>query len=131
MANKKSVEEWIKQARYDLETADGLFKIKRYIYCVFICHLALEKMLKGLYLTKTGKEPPKIHNLMYFVEKAKLNPPLNTEKFLVMLDEVSIPTRYPDELKKLLSVYNKERVQDILKTTHEVFPCLREELKKS
>ena len=108
MANKKSVEEWLKQAQYDLETADGLFEIKRYIYCVFICHLALEKMLKGLYLAKTGKEPPKIHNLMYFVEKAKPNLSLNTEKFLVMLDEVSIPTRYPDELKELLSIITRK-----------------------
>lgn len=29
------------------------------MYTVFMCHLSLEKALKGLYAEKLGKEPPK------------------------------------------------------------------------
>ncbi len=35
--------------------------------------------------------------------------------FLENLDEVSVPARYPDELEKLLKVYDKKRTQDFLK----------------
>jgi len=41
--------EWLKQAEYDLETAEYLFSGGRYLYSVFMCHLAIEKALKGLY----------------------------------------------------------------------------------
>ena len=34
----KPVDEWFKQAEYDLETASAMFKTGRYIYTVFICH---------------------------------------------------------------------------------------------
>ena len=49
MVNKKSVEEWVRQSDYDIETAEAMFKTERHIYCVFMCHLSLGKMLKGLY----------------------------------------------------------------------------------
>lgn len=39
----KQLEEWFKQAAYDLKTAEIMFENKRYIYVVFMCHLAIEK----------------------------------------------------------------------------------------
>ncbi len=46
--NIKSYEEWFFQSNYDIETAKSMFQSGRYIYCVFMCHLSLEKALKGL-----------------------------------------------------------------------------------
>ena len=48
----KTPEEWLKQADYDYETAEAMFKTGRYIYAIFMCHLAIEKTLKGLYMKK-------------------------------------------------------------------------------
>ena len=59
----KPPEEWFRQADYDLETAEAMFKAGRYIYTVFMCHLSIEKALKGLYAKRFRKDPPKIHNL--------------------------------------------------------------------
>lgn len=53
----RDFEEWLKQADYDLDTADFMFKGKRYIYAVFMCHLSIEKALKGLYLSLANKIP--------------------------------------------------------------------------
>ncbi len=39
--------EWLKQADYDMDTADAMFDNKRYFYAVFMCHLSIEKALKG------------------------------------------------------------------------------------
>ncbi len=55
----------------------------------------------------------------------------NTENltgFLDSLNDVSIPTRYPDELEKLVQQYSKERTKKILKQTEELLKCLKEKL---
>jgi len=44
MNNKDYSEEWVKQAQYDIDTAHAMLKAGRNIYCVFMCHLAIEKM---------------------------------------------------------------------------------------
>jgi len=35
--------EWITQAEYDIDTAQAMFEAGRYIYCVFMSHLAIEQ----------------------------------------------------------------------------------------
>jgi HEPN domain-containing protein len=66
-------EEWYFQSDYDLETAFDLFKSGRNVYCIFMCHLSLEKALKGLFVKTKGEFPSKTHSLMYFIEKIELN----------------------------------------------------------
>jgi len=52
----KDHKEWILQTEYDMETADIMFNTGRYFYAVFMCHLAIEKALKGIFLLKRSKE---------------------------------------------------------------------------
>ena len=73
----KNPQEWLKQADYDMKTAEVMFDNKRYFYAVFMCHLSIEKALKGLYLERLKEIPPKTHNLVYLVEKIKLLLPEN------------------------------------------------------
>jgi len=53
-AKTKAAEEWFKQAEYDYQTASAMFDSGRYIYTVFMCHLSVEKILKGIY-RRTGE----------------------------------------------------------------------------
>ena len=53
-------DEWFKQADYDMETAEFMFKGERYFYTVFMCHLSIEKALKGLIIQKNKEAPPKL-----------------------------------------------------------------------
>ena len=50
MTEIKKYDEWFFQSDYDLETAVDMFKSSRYVYCIFMCHLSLEKALKGHYV---------------------------------------------------------------------------------
>ncbi len=122
--------EWFKQAEYDIKTARIMFKNERYIYAVFMCHLSIEKALKGLYHQSLEKTPPKTHNLIFLAEKIRLE--LNEEQhnFLYSLNIASVPTRYPDVLSKLQKNYNKKDTQAILKKGSEVLKCLKEKLKR-
>ena len=126
----KTPEEWFKQANYDLETANAMFKADKYIYTVFMCHLSIEKALKGIYTQKFNDVPPKIHNLIYLLKKMELLPPDNLKIFLNELNRVSIPTRYPERLKILLKEYNKHRASVIFKNSKEILKWLKEKLKR-
>jgi hypothetical protein len=46
------------------------------------------------------------------------------------LNRISIPTRYPDDLKKMQKDYNKKRTGDILDKSKEILKWLKGQLKK-
>jgi HEPN domain-containing protein len=117
MLEDKKYDEWFFQSDYDLETAEYMLKSGRNVYCIFMCHLSLEKALKGLLKKWTGEEPIKLHNLIYFVDKIGLHLTPEYFELLSMLNKVSIPTRYPDDLHKLITVYTQERTTTILQQT--------------
>ena len=75
-------EEWLKQADYDMDTADAMFSSGRYFYAVFMCHLSIEKSLKGLYSKELAEVPPKTHNLLYLLKKIQKKPDQDLQKFI-------------------------------------------------
>jgi HEPN domain-containing protein len=44
-----AAEKWVAQAQYDIETAKAMFDTGRYLYVLFCCQQAVEKMLKALF----------------------------------------------------------------------------------
>jgi len=42
--------EWFKQADYNMDAPEFVFSGDRYFYSIFMCHLSIEKALKGLYI---------------------------------------------------------------------------------
>jgi HEPN domain-containing protein len=125
---KKRTEEWLKQSDYDMDTAMYMHTGGRQTYAVFMCHLAIEKALKGLYYEKTGLIPPRSHNLIYILNKLGIKPPEVPGKFIVKLNEASIPTRYPESLERLQQLYNETVVGDILVQGKEVIKWIRRQL---
>jgi len=57
---KIDVKEWQTQSDYDFNTAKAMFESGRYIYSVFMCHLSIEKALKGLFAELTESLPPNV-----------------------------------------------------------------------
>ncbi|MDR3367093.1 MAG: HEPN domain-containing protein [Prevotellaceae bacterium] len=125
MGQQLKYEEWFLQSDYDLEVADSMLKTGRNIYCIFMCHLSLEKALKGLYIKQTGKFPPKLHDLMYFVGKITLDLSDDKREFLVWINGLSILTRYPDDLRKMIALYTKEQTIRIFEQTKTVQQWLK------
>lgn len=113
----KGPEEWLKQADYDLDTADYMFEGGRYFYTVFMCHLSIEKALKGLYQKRLNEMPPKTHNLVYLINKVGIKPPEDIGRFLVKLNQASVVTRYPEEPAKLQKEYTRSIVKELTSKT--------------
>ncbi|MDP3435051.1 MAG: HEPN domain-containing protein [Bacteroidota bacterium] len=127
MEKENRHEEWYFQSDYDLETAFDMFKSGRYVYCIFMCHLSLEKVLKGLLVKSKGEFPSKSHSLIYFVEKIELKMDDSYYEFLFTLNKISVPTRYPENLRKLVAEYSKERTENFLKRTKEIQSWIKQQ----
>ena len=124
--NYKLPDEWFKQADYDLGTAKAMLDTGRYIYTVFMCHLTIEKALKGIYAKKFKENPPKTHNLIYICEEMNFEIPGSFQDFVDNLNNLSIPTRYPDKLSQLLTDFKKDLTEKIYNQTGELLQWLKE-----
>jgi len=128
-SDKRTVE-WVKQSDYDLKTAEAMLKSRRYIYTVFMCHLSIEKALKGLYWKTLKSNPPKIHDLIHLLKKINYQPPIGLKEFIGELNQTSIVTRYPDNLSELQKVFSPKTASAILKQAKEALKWLKKELGK-
>jgi HEPN domain-containing protein len=116
---------WIACVEYDLATAQGLFETGRYVYVIFMCHLAIEKMLKAHVTEVIQAVPAKTHNLMYLVRKAGLEVPPDILDFLGDINNECVPTRYPRDIAKLVSKFDREMAGSYLRSTREAIKWLR------
>ncbi|MCX6843221.1 MAG: HEPN domain-containing protein [candidate division WOR-3 bacterium] len=128
---EKPPDEWLRQADYDMDTAGTMFRDGRYFYAVFMCHLSIEKTFKGLYVARFGAQPPRTHSLLYFVGKLGLELPDRMKELVSRLNGLSIPTRYPDDLRRMSAEFDSRRTEGILNESRKVLAWLKSELPKS
>ena len=73
---KEETKNWLDMVEYDLTTAKQMLKTGRFVYVIFMCHLAIEKALKAIVCEQTNKVPPKTHDLIYLIRSAAHKPRL-------------------------------------------------------
>jgi HEPN domain-containing protein len=123
---RKDTANWIALADYDIETAHYMLTTERYLYVIFLCHLALEKLLKAHVAEFTQSVPVKTHDLIYLVKKCELELPEQYLDFIGKINTASIPTRYPDDLQRSLKEYPKSIAKDYLNQTVELIEWLKQ-----
>ena len=97
---------WLVQVDYDLATMEYMLHAGRYIYVVFMSHMALEKMFKALVTEETRMLPPRTHNLVDLAQQGKLNLSQAQRDFIGKINNASIATRYPVDLTQLMAQYS-------------------------
>ena len=120
MEQQLKYEEWFFQSDYDLETAQFMLQSGRNIYCIFMCHLSLEKALKGLFIKRLNQHPPELNDLICFVEKLKLKLEKEQEDFLIWLNKMADTTCYPEDLRDMLKMFPSKQTDDILRQTKSI-----------
>jgi HEPN domain-containing protein len=120
MSLDKQVAYWIDSANHDFEVAVSLYENRKYDWCLFIAHLVLEKILKGLYHKRTGNFPPRTHDLVRLIDMIGLNVDEDLVNFLDSVNTFNISIRYPDDKMKFYKIcnkdfadYNLEKIKDI------------------
>ena len=128
MDSSEKFEYWRDIAQYDLKTAQAMYKTGRWLYVVFMCEQAIEKLCKGLYLLFINDNIPQIHDINSLVTKFadKLPEPIDDEKRLLFarLSAFYLKNRYPEYKERLSMSLDKKEAGNILKKSREVFKWL-------
>ena len=74
-----------------------------------------------------SETPPRTHELIYLVRRAKVTPSQAHLDFIGKINAASVPARYPEELAKVLAAYPKGVAAEYLATTKEVFAWLKQD----
>jgi HEPN domain-containing protein len=129
---RKDSENYLISSEYDFTTARHMLKTGRHVYVVFMCHIAIEKLLKAIVAEKTDKLPPKTHNLIYLIKLADLTIPQDLFDFIAKINNASVVTRYPEDFNLLLESYTENVAKEYIENTEKVLKWLRqnEKLKK-
>lgn len=109
-AMESRVRYWISLAEYDLETAGAMLRTARHLYVGFMCHQAVEKMLKAAWQAEhADRLPPRTHNLERLASEAGLieSLPERHRRVLIELEPLNVEARYPSHRDALLEKLTK------------------------
>ena len=103
---------WLSHAQYDLDSADAMCQTGRWLYVVFMCQQAVEKLIKGLYgFYLSFDNIPRTHNIRRLVndfsDKLQEVVPEETYAFFDLLSQHYLNSRYPDYIDDLLQQVNE------------------------
>lgn len=125
---KDVTREWLEDADYDIQSADAMQKAGRYFYVVFMRHLAVEKMLKAVWLESRDDAPPRVHGLVYLYEKLHLKGRM-PERLVALIDDLddkSVVTRYPEGRKMIADRLDAKTAGEILQNTKDALTWITE-----
>jgi len=127
---KDKTKYWIDMAEYDLVTARVMLKGGRYLYVGFMCHQVIEKAFKGYYAFIHRDNPPFTHNLRYLAQESGLFVEMdeNQKDLVELVGPLNIEARYPTYKEKMLRALSKERCEEILRRTEELYQWTKNRL---
>ena len=123
---------WIQGADKDYESMLKIYEAKQYTWTLFIGHLVIEKLLKGLYAQNnpTNPHPPKIHNLLILAKKCNLDIDNETARNLITFNSFNITARYEDYKNSFYEKCTFEYTKQQLEKIKEVRICIKNQLTK-
>jgi HEPN domain-containing protein len=127
--NKKLASYWLKAAGKDLEVMDSLMKNRHHSYALYFGHLALEKILKGYYVSHIDKVAPYTHNLHYLAEKCRLKLSNSQLELIQAVTRFNIEARYPYIKFKFYKMCTREFTTQYIKKIKEFYKWLKSIMK--
>lgn len=130
MSYQKIIGYWKESAIQSWKTANALYKSKRYSDCLFYCHITLEKLLKGLVVSKTKTHSPYIHDLNMLAQKAGLGLTQEEKKELATISKFNIRARYDDDKFSFYRLADKKYAAEYFKVTSKYYLWLSKKYQK-
>jgi HEPN domain-containing protein len=125
---EEDIKYWIDLAEYDLKTAEAMFESRRYVYVLFTCQQAVEKVLKALVVKASHRFPPRTHDLLKLALLAEIDLDNEQKEFLAKLSFYYIESRYPEELLKISESITRSVALEYLNRSKEVLKWLTKRL---
>lgn len=96
MTSNELIIYWHNSAKDALDTAETLFTPGKYHHCLFFLHLAIEKILKAVYVKNKNSTPLPIHDLVRIAEASGAPVSENRKMELTEISSFNISARYDD-----------------------------------
>ncbi len=129
MTKDDHIRYWLTIAQHDLESAEDIFKAGRYDWALFIGHLALEKVLKALWVKNNHENiPPRTHNLVKLAHGAGLTLSPEEVEYLDRVTGFNIEGRYPDQKLAFYELCTKEFSREQLDQLREYYQCILQKM---
>jgi HEPN domain-containing protein len=127
---QENVKYWFDLSDYDMDTAIAMLETQRYLYVGFMCHQAVEKILKAYYVQRINEIAPYTHGLMHLVKISDLENDLleNHEILINQLEPLNIEARYPSYKEKLLADLTESKCRELITSTKEFITWIKKQL---
>lgn len=119
------VKYWLNASKEDIQTAEILFKNKRYSYTLFLCHLSIEKKLKALIVKQTNTAPPFTHDLVRLSQLSTREITQKHKESLAEINTFNIAARYDDYKLSFSKKATKSFTEKYLNYTKEILLWLQ------
>jgi len=119
---------WIEMSEYDFRTAKWMYRVRRYLYVGFMCHQAVEKMLKARFVESQPPEQlPYTHKLVEIATKAGVFDKMDDSQktFLRELTPLNIEARYPKAKDQAFAILTRAYTKTLLIRTAEMMKWLK------
>jgi HEPN domain-containing protein len=116
---------WVIESDEALKVAWDLFKAEDYSYSLFFGHLAVEKILKAIYVVRNGEQPPFIHDLIKLAENSDIKLDQNYRKNLTEITIFNLESRSSDEKRSFRKKCTKDFTKEWLIVIEEIFKWLK------
>lgn len=90
----KHIIHWRKSSDENFVTMHNLYNSKDYDWALFLGHIVLEKLIKGLYVEKNSKHPLFTHDLLRLMSFIDIELPEDYEEWLDEITTFNINARY-------------------------------------
>lgn len=117
---------WISEAEEALMVAKHLFEKKDYSYALFFGHLAVEKILKAVYVQNNKEHAPPIHNLHRLGKLTGIYLDRDKIERLILISSFNIEARYPDIKRSFRQKCTKEFTTGQMEIIEGIFKWLKE-----
>lgn len=116
---------WVLEAEEALQVANHLVEKGDYSYALFFGHLAVEKILKSLYVIRRRKHAPQVHNLLRLAKAAGLELDEGRVDSLIRITAFNIEARYPDVKRSFRQKCTTEFAWQQMEIIKEVFQWVK------
>jgi HEPN domain-containing protein len=119
---------WQEFAERDMAAGEDLVRTGHYAHAVVAFQQAVEKMLKGLIVARTGEQPPRIHSLLRLAEVMELDTTEEQAKLLGDLTNLYAMLRYPAAHDMPAPDLDQSAAEAYAEGTREMMAWLRQQL---
>jgi HEPN domain-containing protein len=125
MTKNDHILHWKETAEDDWLTSQDLLQTKRYLQCLFLAHLTIEKLCKAHWVKDSlDDHPPRIHNLARLLAATAVVLTPAQEVLIAELNGFQMDGRYPDYQRSVYKIATEAYTRQLLHDTELFRQCL-------